>query len=431
MAGVQKKTMGFFGTKTRAMDSLARAEGMLEMMKLSRADFAAPQKLLEEARTLLAVKDYRKSLAAAELAEKLAEVIEERYRAARKAMVVLKSEVKELEDLGLDASEAKASLETAKERIRQGTIEQGWRIPNYLEARITAEEASKKARSRIVKAKQASDAIFTSQLAMDALREMEGPMDQKVMDEAIITPLNEIMQKSTELIAVGDMDEAISLAAHVEEKANSIRGDYGECIRSLESCENIINGLKGQGVEMGRAAQVLEGGRNLLMQAKVADAREAISRAEKEALMVSNQYRKAVAAIETADRTLTDLAKLGMSDPEAEKRLKDSKKALQEAKYLRASDLADDCRRSASRKMEIHESLGKSLRELRHSAENLSKEGVQFATEVEELLTRAESEYENRDYVNCGKDMKIASALLGTSSFAGKIPLDLLREFET
>jgi len=50
------------------MESLARAEGLLEMMKLSRADFATPQMLLEEARSLLALKDYSKSLEAAEQA---------------------------------------------------------------------------------------------------------------------------------------------------------------------------------------------------------------------------------------------------------------------------------------------------------------------------------------------------------------------------
>jgi len=251
------------------------------------------------------------------------------------------------------------------------------------------------------------------------------------LENVIVNPLNQVMEKSTELIAQGNMEEAIGLSAHIEEKANAIRVDYAECIRSLESCEGVVSKLKEQGVEIGRAAQVLEGGRNLMLQAKVAEAREAISRAEKEAVMVSHQFKKAMAAIEAADKALIDLSELGMSDPEAEKRLKDARKALQEAKYLRASDLADDSKRSAARKMEVHEKLGHSLRELREATVNLKQEGVQFAAEVEELLARAESAYEMKDYTSCGKDMKIASALMGTSGFSGKIPLDLLREFET
>jgi len=428
LAATPRRHFGFWGAKTHAIDSLARAEGLLEMMKLSTADFATPQMLLEEARTLLALKDYRKSLKAAEQAERLAEIIEERHRAARKALGILKSEITQLEELGLDTSEAQAALELAKERIKQGTLEDGVRIPNYLEARINAEEAAKGARAIIIKAREASDAVFTAQLALDALRDMEGAVSQQLMEDVIMAPLDEMMQRSTVKIAEGNLEEALTLATLAEERANGIRVDYMECVRSLDSCQNILNGLTAEGVIVGRAAQVLEGGKNLLLQAKVSDAREAIARAEKEALMVSNQYRKAATSIEGAELALRNLSKSGMSDPEAEKRLKDAKKALSDGKYLRALDLADECRKSASKKVDVHDDLAHSLREMRQNVENLRKEGVQYADEVEEILSRAEREYEEGNYLSCGKDMKIASVLLGTSGSAGKIPLYLLRE---
>ena len=426
MSGAPRKHIGFWGAKTQAMESLARAEGLLEMMKLSRADFATPQMLLEEARSLLALKDYRKSLEAAEQAERLAEIIEERYRATRKAMSILKSEIEEMEDLGLDASEAQAALDSAKERIRQGTIENGNRIPNYLEARITAEDAAKEARAIIIKAREASDAVFTAQLALDALGDMEGPITADVMQETIMVPLDSMLQKTTELIAKGELDTAIALAAQAEERANNIRTDYMESIRGLESCKGIMGNLEAEGVAVGRAAQLLEGGRSLLLSAKVTEARDAIARAEKEALMVSNQYRKAVTSIESAELSMRDLSKSGMADPDAERRLKDAKKALSEGKYLRALDLADESKKSAAKKVDVHESLAKGLEKLRENLDNLRNAGVPFADEVEEVLSRAEREYEEGDYVACSKDMKIASVLLGTTSSSGNIPLTFL-----
>lgn len=428
MAATTKKHIGFFGAKSQAMDSLARAEGLLEMMKLSRADFATPQMLLEEARTLLALKDYRKSLEAAEQAERLAEIIEERYRAARKAMNILKSEIKQLEELGLNTGDAQAAYDLAKERIRQGTLENGLRIPNYLDARLTAEDAAKQARGIIIKAREASDAVFTAQLALDALRDMEGPITQELMDSVVMAALDDMMQKSTVQIAKGELDEAIALATQAEEKANGLRVDYMECMRGLESCQGILKNLTAEGVAVGRATQLLDGGRSLLLNAKVTDARDAISRAEKEALTVSNQYRKAIASIEGAEQALRQVSRTGMADPEAEKRLGDAKKALADGKYLRALDLAEDCRKSASRKVDVHEGLAKSLQEMRQNLDNLRQEGVPFVEEVEEILSRAEREYEEGDYAGCGKDMKIASVLLGTHGSSGKVPLYLINE---
>jgi len=425
----KKGLFGFLSAKSDALETLARIEGFLEVMELSTADFSTPQKLLEEARTSLASKDYRRSLKLAEQAERLAQIIEERFRAARKAMNILSSEIKELEELGLDTTAAVTAYESAKQRIKQGTMEDGVQIPNYLEARLTAEEASKQARGQIIKAREASDLIFTAQLAIEALKEMEGPVDAAIMENTVVAPLDATLQKSTESLALGNLEEASALAKEAEDRANQTRADYSECITSIESCENVIKALSMEGVPFERASQMLGGGRNLLLLGKVTEAREAIVKAEKEALMVSNQFRKAVAAIDAADVAVKELSKTGMKDLEAERRLGDAKKALSNWKYLRALDLAEDCRRSIAKRIELHDDLARSLRELRETADNMRTSGVTFAGDIDEILGRAEREFEEGDYSSCAKDMKIASLLVGTSGSGGKNPLYLLKEY--
>lgn len=429
MAKPQRKLFGFLGAKNDAVETLTRVEGLLEVMKLSKGDFSTPQRLLEEARTSLAVKDYRRSLKAAEQAERLAQVIEERYRGARKALNILKTEISELEELGLDITDAASAYENAKQRIKQGTMEDGVPIPNYLEGRIAAESASKHARAQIIKAREASDMIFTAQLALDALKEMEGPVDPAVMENTVFAPLDEMLQRSTETLAKGDLEAASALAKETEERANTVRAEYSECITSIESCESVIKALSAEGVPFERASQMLSGGKSLLLFGRVSEAREAIVKAEKEALMVSNQYRKAIAAIDSAEGALRELSKTALSDAEAERRLKDARKALENGKYLRALDLADDCRRSVGKRIEVHDELGKSLREMRETVDNLRRSGVAFAGDVDDILGKAEREYEEGDYANAGKDMKIASLLIGTTGSYDKNPKYLLREF--
>ncbi len=82
--------------------------------------------------------------------------------------------------------------------------------------------------------------------------------------------------------------------------------------------------------------------------------------------------------------------------------------------------------KSSAKKVDVHEGLAKSLEKMRENLDNLRSAGVAFADEVEEVLSRAEREYEEGDYAACGKDMKIASVLLGTTGTAGSIPLTLL-----
>ncbi len=374
----------------------------------------------------MALKDYRKALLAAEQAERLAKVIEERYRATRKVLGELKTVIRELEDLDLDAADARSALQTARQRIKQGTMEDGCLIPNYLEARISAEAAIKTANSKIHKAKEASDLIFTAQLAVDALKEMQTPLDPQIMESVILTPLDGLLHKSTVLLADGNLEEALSLAKDAEERANSIRIDMAECMTSLASCENTLKALNAEGISVQRASQLLNGGRNLFAFGKISEAKETILRAEKEAVTVSSQYQKAATAIKAAEDSMRDLHKVGASSEDSQKRISDAKKALANGKYLRAFDLAEDCRRSVGRRLEIHNELGQSLRDLKASVEHLKKSGLVFSNEVDEIIARAERSYQSGDYVNCGKDMKIASVLLGTTDTGKKNPIYLL-----
>ena len=427
-SGTSRKLFGFWGAKSQAIDSLQRAGGMLEMMKLSRADFSTAQGLLEEARTCLANKEYRSATLAAEKAERLAEIIEERFRSARKAISVLTSEISELEELGLDATQAKGSLETAKQRIRQGTIEDGCTIPNYLEARIIAEDASKQARALIIKAKETSDAIFTAQLALDALKEMEGPMEHATFEGRVVADLEASLQSSTEKLATGGLDESLALAREVEERANRLRVEYAGCATSLDSCMKMLKDLNAEKVLADRAVQLLDTGKALLAQGKVTEAHEALARAEKEALMVSNQYHKAVTSVEEAGLALSNLSKVRISDAEMEKRLTDARRAMADGKYLRAFDLAEECRRNVAKKLELYKRLGQSLKEMKAGVDGLREKGSAIADDVDEIVSRAEREFEVGEYVGCGKDLKIASMLMGTTGLVVKLPLYLLGE---
>jgi len=430
---ISKAPRRFFwswGAKSQASDSVARVESLLAMMRLSRADFSAPQNLLEEARTHLAGKNYRKSLEIAERAGKLAIVIDERYRTARKAMLALKAVIKELEDLGLNATIARTALENVRERVKQGVMENGLLVPNYLEARITAEEATKQARALISTAREASDAVFTSQLAIDALKEIEGPIDPQIMEKEVFSKLDNKLQNSMQMLARGNASESLSIAEQAEERANRLRAEYSGSVTGIKTCEDLLNQLSSKKIIVEQSRQLLETGKNFLYEGKISEAFESVERAQKEAKTLERQYRDAVGAIESAMTALQDFLKTGLVDQNAEKRLKNAQKALAEGRYLRALDLADDCRRSMERISDVHRKLGRSLEELKGNISGLREKGVEFVNEVEEFLNRAEEAYKRKDYGSAGKDMKIASMLMNSVSHTGKTAFSLFEEPE-
>jgi hypothetical protein len=53
------------------------------------------------------------------------------------------------------------------------------------------------------------------------------------------------------------------------------------------------------------------------------------------------------------------------------------------------------------------------IEETKRKVEELREIGTDYANDVEEMVLRAEREFENGDYVNSSEDLKIASLLMG------------------
>src|SRR5207245_597452 len=82
------------------------------------------------------------TLALAGRAETLASSLEERYRSAQKVLNALLAISKKAREVGFQSAELDGAIAEARRVAREGTVENGVSIPNYLQARTLLESAT-------------------------------------------------------------------------------------------------------------------------------------------------------------------------------------------------------------------------------------------------------------------------------------------------
>lgn len=402
----------------RTEELIERAEGVLEVLKLSKVNLGAPAALLETARERLSARDYGAAESLAAQAERLGTVLEERYRAAKEALRIARAQLAKLNELGLDATALEGAIADARRTARTSAREEGVDVPDYARAQEILEAATVEARVVRRKSEEASNAVFTAELALEALREMNGHMDPEVFERKVLSGIEARIEHATELLALANMDEALEVAKDAERRASRARVDYAACIAAADDTERVLGDLRAEGAIIPSAERDLEAGTASLRKGSLAEARVTLERTQREALNVANQYRKSVAGVEELDLRLSELHRQGFRSEEADEALREARRSLREGRYAKALDFVDDGARAIRRHEEVHEHLSKALQDTKEKLVELRGLGLDTADDVEEMLARAEREFENGDYVNSSEDLKIATLLIGPAARA-------------
>jgi len=91
----------------------------------------------------------------------------------------------------------------------------------------------------------------------------------------------------------------------------------------------------------------------------------------------------------------------------------DAKRSLAQGQYDRATEQSGDARRALGKRQEVRDRLARMIEDTKRKVEELRAVGIDYANDVEEMVLRAEREFENGDFVNSSEDLKIASLLMG------------------
>src|SRR2546422_696875 len=106
------------------------------------------------------------------------------------------------------------------------------------------------------------------------------------------------------------------------------------------------------------------------------------------------------------------LQREGFHSYEAEVALRDAKRSVREGNYARAVEYLERALHAFARRTNAREALGRAIEETRKRAQFLRGSGLSFLPDIQEVLTRAEREFQNGNFVGSSEDLRIATVLL-------------------
>ena len=411
-----ERTRLFGKRAAEAEEAIARAEALLDVLRLSKVNLSAAIHLVAESRAAWGRKDLDSALRLAARAERLASTLEGRYRGAQNALNALRAISDKARQLGVQAREFDDALVAARRVAREGTVEDGITIPNYLQARTILDAALARGSDLLRRAEAAANQIFTAELALDALKDANGTVDHAEFERLVLGGGRALIERAKQALANGNLDEADVAGRRAEEGAKKTLLAYQDAIGALSATERTISDLRSEGALAVAADRLLEQGQLLLHHGKIAEARDILEKAAQESHRVAIDSRRAAKSVAEAEESLSALTRAGFFTDEGNRAIRDAKRALAEGRYDRAEELAAEARRALGKRQEVRDRLARTIEETKRKVVELRAVGTDYANDVEEMVLRAEREFENGDFATSSEDLKIATLLMGPPS---------------
>src|SRR6059036_3682546 len=412
MDNARGTSVGFLkSSKVRnAEEAIGQSEGLLTVLRLTQADIKPAEDALLIAKRFFDSNQFAKAFHAAKKAESLAITLDERFGVYQKAAKGLQSRIDSMRRLGLRTQELETLLARAEKKVLSGIWDSGAFVPNYLEARILVEQAEQEGRAFQERAERASNGIFLAELAIESLGEMTGPADPETFAQGATSALEESLHEATRQLALGDAEGATQVAKDIEEKATSLKKQYLDSTKSLDATEAQMTYLRGEGVLTNGLEAEIKTARDMLEKGLIEAAGAMAVRLRVGA--VGNASRKATTGVADAEVLYARLKREGFHSYEAEVALRDARRSIREGNYSRAVEYLERALHAFGRRTNAREALGRAIEEARKRVQFLRGSGLTFLPDIQEVLTRAEREFHQGNFVGSSEDLRIATVLL-------------------
>ncbi|HKZ98855.1 MAG TPA: hypothetical protein VJ326_04615 [Thermoplasmata archaeon] len=396
-----------------AEEAIGHSEGLVTVLRLTQADLRPAEDAIRIAKELFSAAQYSKALDAAHRAETIAITLDERHSGYQKVKKSLDATLGELRRLGLPAEAFEAVSGRGDEVVLSGIWENGAFVPNYLEARVLVEKATQEARAALLKANEASNAVFLAELAIEALAEVKGPADPKTFADGATVGLDQALEEATRELALGHLEEGIKVARDLEARATRLRAAYVEASRLLTDTEAKLTDLRGEGISTERLERQLELSKDVLSRGMVESGITVAKRISKETDGLAELFRRATTRLADAEVLYAQLNREGFHSYDAESAMRDARKSIREGNYARAIEHVQRANAAFVRRQNVREALARAIEETRGRVTMLRNSGLPFIPDVQELLGRAEREFRDGNYSGSSEDLRIATLLLG------------------
>ncbi|MCI4371228.1 MAG: hypothetical protein L3J78_01110 [Thermoplasmata archaeon] len=406
--------IGFFKT-TRARnaeEAIGQSEGLVTVLRLTQVDMKPAEDALQIAKQFFTGHRYSKAFQAARKAESLAITLDERYNGYQKAARTLTSRVASMARLGLPTESLAKAVGRAEETILAGIWENGSFVPNYLQAQALVEQSEREGRVVQEKAQRASDLVFMAELAIESVAELKGPFDSVVFSQSATSGLEQALHEATRELALGNADGAAAITKDIAERAARMKKQYAASIKVLGATETHLADLRGEGI----LTQSFEGqakmARDMLARGQIEAAHTMATRLIREAKALGDVFRKATTTLGDAEILYARLQREGFHSYEADAAIRDARRTIREGSYARSIEHLERALQAFARRTNARAALSRAIDETRTRVKLLQGRGLAFLPDIQEVLGRAEREFQKGNLSASSEDLRIAAVLL-------------------
>jgi hypothetical protein len=406
--------IGFLsGSRARhAEEAIGQSEGLVSVLRLNLADLKPAEDALGIARRFFDAHQYSKALQAAKKAESLAIALDERFSRYQKAMKALQSRIASMKHLGLHTASLEAVLGRADRMVLSGIWDNGAFVANYLDARLMLERTEEEGRTLQEKAEGASNSIFMAELALESLTNLQGLVDPVEFSKGASTGLEAALHEATKELALGKADSAMEIAKDIDAKATRLKTLYLESEKALERTETNLAELRGEGVLTQRLEGQVKMARDMLGRGVIEPGATMAARLRSESKILGDAYRKATTILGDAEILHARLQREGFRSYEADAAIRDARRTIREGAYARAIEHLERALQAFARRTNARAALAKAIEETQTRVRLLKGRGLTFFPDIQEVLTRAEREFQQGNFMGSSEDLRVATVLL-------------------
>jgi len=241
---------------------------------------------------------------------------------------------------------------------------------------------------------------------------MKGPADPERFAEGAASELEESLHEATRQLALGDAEGATKVASEIDAKATLLKNLYLDTTKSFDATEAQMSYLRGEGVLTNGLEADIKIARDMVEKGRIEAASAMATRLRKEVDVIGNAYRKATTGIADAEVLYARLQREGFHSYEADVALRDTRRSIREGNYARAIEYLEQALHAFARRTNAREALGRAIEETRKRVQFLRGSGLTFLPDIQEVLTRAEHEFRQGNFVGSSEDLRIATVLL-------------------
>lgn len=406
--------IGFLRT-TRARhaeEAIGHTEGLVTVLRLTQADIKPAENALTIAKQFFGAHQYAKAVQAAKRAESIAISLDERFGRYQRSLKALQSRIESMKRIGLVTETIEKVAGTAEEKVLAGVWDNGVFVPNYLEACSLLERTEREGRAFQEKAEIASNRIFVAELAIESLANLKGATDNGAFAQGAASSLEQSLHDATTELALGNAGNAATIAKDLEDKARRLKTQFTETTKTLTDMEAKLTDLRGEGVLTHAVETQAKMARDMLDRGLIEPAAAMASRLQSELKTTADQYRKATTTLADAELLYGRLQREGFHSYEADAALRDARRAIREGSYGRSIEHLERALQAFARRTNARASLAKAIEETRTRVRLLAGSGLSFMPDIQEVLGRAEREFQQGNYAGSSEDLRIATVLL-------------------